>query len=137
MPKAVARTEPGRVSNDRESLSSATQLSSFGVRLAKFTYRFSADGASDFFSNYELPAASRIKSVSVYSEAGVAGATDAVIAVGGTPVTGAVDLSAVGAQAPAVIEEIASGEISIDFTAAPTSGECTVAVEYIDLSEIK
>lgn len=137
MPKAVARTEPGKVANDRESLSSATQLSNFGVRLAKFTYRFSADGASDFLSNYDLPAASRIKSVSVYSEAGVAGATDAVIEVGGTAITGAVNLSTPGAQAVAVTAETESGEIGISFPTPPTAGECTVAVEYIDLSEVK
>jgi hypothetical protein len=137
MPKAVARTEPGRIANNREALSSATQLSAFGTRLAKFTYRFSADGATDFSSNYDLPAACRIKSVSVYSAAGVTGATDAVIEAGGTPITGAIDMSVTGAQAPAVTAETESGELSINFTAAPTAGEATIAVEYIDLSEIK
>jgi len=136
MPKASSRTLPGRVANDRESLSSSTQLSHFGVRIAKFTYRFSADGATDFLSNYDLSAACRIKSVSVYSAAGVTGATDAVVTVGGTAITGAIDLSVTGAQAPAVTDEIESGEIGIDFTAAPTAGECTIAVEYIDLSEL-
>jgi hypothetical protein len=137
MPKAVAITSPGRVANNREPLSSATQLAAFGVRMAKFTYRFSADGATDFLSNYDIPVAARIKSVSVYSEDGVTGATDAVIEVGGNAITGAVDLTVTGAQAPAVTDEIESGEISINFTAAPTAGECTVAVEYIDISEIK
>jgi len=137
MPTASSRVAPGRVANKREALSGATQASHFGVRIAKFTYRFSADGASDFLSNYSLPVESRIKSVSVYSAAGVTGATDAVVEVGGTAITGAVDLSVTGAQAPAVTDEIESGEISINFTAAPTAGECTIVVEYIDLSELK
>ncbi len=137
MPKAVARTEPGRTANSREALSSATQLSGFGVRLAKFTYRFSADGAADFASNYELPEACVITAIGVHSEAGVTGATDAVVTAGGVAITGAVDLSVTGAQAPAVASATESGELGLDFTAAPTAGECTVAVAYIDLSELR
>jgi hypothetical protein len=137
MPKAVARTEPGRIANNREALSSATQLSAFGVRLAKFTYRFSADGAADFLSNYDIPAASRIKSVSVYSAAGVTGATNVDVQAGGVDIVTLADFSVAGAQALTVASEIQSGEIGLVFNAAPTAGECTVAVEYIDISEIR
>ena len=137
MPKAVAKTEIGRIANKRESTGSATQLAAFGVRTAKFTYRFSADGASDFLSNYDLPASSVIISVATYSAAGVTGASDVDIQAGGVDVVTAADFTTTGAVAQTIASATESGEIGLVFNAAPTAGEITVAVSYVDLSEIK
>lgn len=136
MPKAKSLVAPGKVANDRESLSSATQLASFGVRVSKFTYRFSSDGASNFLSNISLPAASSILAVSCHSPDGVAGATDVDVQVGGVDIVTAADLSSSGAQSLTVASTVQSGELGLVFNAAPTAGEVTVVVAHLDLSEL-
>jgi hypothetical protein len=140
MPKASSRKAPGRIALKKESLSSASQLSAFGIRVAKFTYRFSGDGASDFLSNYELPTECVIKSVSVYSENGVTNASTVNVQAGGNDLNNAaVDFSLInGAVIITLDNPIESGELGLVFGAnPPQAGECTIAVEYIDLSEIK
>ena len=141
MPKATSTTEPGRIANKRESLSSATQLAAFGVRSAKFTHRVSADTAADFSSNYDLPAACAIISVAVNVSEAYNGSdtTATVIEAGGTPIIAALTAapSSTGVQTPAVSAQ-ASGELSINFDANDaTAGEMTVVVTYVDLSEMK
>lgn len=134
MPKAVARTEPGKVANDRESLSSATQLSNFGVRLAKFTHRVSTDGASDFSSNYVLPANVFVISVAADVKEAYAGGTATTATVAGVALT----ITATGVVGAAGVNPVAAGELTAAFDANDsTSGEATFAVAYIDLSEVK
>ncbi len=138
MPKATAITAPGRIANKREALSSATQLAAFGVRTAKFTHRFSADGGADFSSNYILPAAAQIISVGAYVSTAYTGAASADIKVGSDTVGSLADISATGLEIDSTpAQHTAAGEITIDFDAPATAGEMTVAVSYIDLSEIK
>ncbi len=140
MPTASSQIEPGKVANDRESKSSATQLAHFGVRLAKFTHRVSSDGATDFSSNYDLPSSSVVLSVSFeVTEAYDGTAVDAEIQAGGSAISTAFSVaSAVKYHEPvATGAQTASGEISINFNATDsTAGEMVVAVAYIDLTEL-
>lgn len=133
MPKARSHTAAGAVATNKESLSSASQLSAFGVRLAKVTHRFSADGGSDLSSGIVLPAASSILSVSANVSEAYTGATTVTVA-GETLSIGTTGVKVPGA---AVAPSASAGELVLAFDAPPTAGECTVAVAYIDLSEIK
>ena len=131
MPKASSRIEPGAVANKRESLSSATQLGHFSVRAAKFTHRVSADGNSDFSSNYELPSSAFVLSVAI----DVKEAYDGTVA-SATIQGQALDPTSLGVKGAAV-HAAGSGEIIVDFDANDsTVGEMVVSVVYIDLSEL-
>ena len=140
MPKAVSRTAPKDVANNREAFSSATQLGHFGVRLAKFTHRVSADGAADFLSNYSLPARSAVLGVSIYVSEAYDGTTvTADIEAGGTSIiTTPLSVASIASVSAASADlDNQSGELGINFSAVDsTVGECTVAVAYIDLSEL-
>lgn len=136
MPQARELTAAGRVSNDKESLSSATQLANFGVRLSKFTHRFSADGSATLSSNIVLPAACKILDVCVNVSEAYDATIDGTVKAGATDISGLIDLdSEAVVNAPTVAN--GSGELSLEFSDTITSGECTVAVAWIDLSEMK
>lgn len=138
MPQAKSHTAAGAIATDKESKSSASQLGAFGVRLAKFTHRVSADSAADFSSNYSLPASSAILSISWEVTEAYNGTTvTAEVQAGGTPVGTATSVASTGVFHESPIAQ-ANGELSINFSAVDsTEGEITVAVAYIDLSEIK
>jgi hypothetical protein len=133
MPKASSITAPGKVSNDRESLSSATQNAHFSVRLAKFTQRFSADGGATFESNYTLPKA-QILSVAINVVEAYTGATTATVKAGATDISGAMSV----ASAAVVTGTVTNGEgaLTVEFDSPATAGEMVIAVAYIDLSEL-
>lgn len=134
MPKAASLTEAGSIANNKEAKSSATQLAAFGVRLAKFTHRVSADGAADFGSNITLPSGAFVISVAAEVTEAYAGGTATTVTVEGQ----ALSITATGTVGAAVNAAATAGELTADFDANDsTSGECTIAVAYIDLSEIK
>ena len=141
MPKAVGRTEPGRVANDREPLSSATQLANFGVRAAKFTHRVSDDGAADFLSNIVLPSSVAILAVSFeVSEAYDGTAVTVDVEIGGSSALFAPIPAAALIKHHEVLDTGAqtfSGEIGLNFNAVDSAaGEMTVVVSYLDLAEM-
>lgn len=132
MPKAQSRKEPGKIALDKESLSSASQLAHFGVRLAKFTHSIAQDTNADFASGYELPANAAVISV-------VASVEEAYDGTGTATVAGqALTLTSTGVSGATPAAPAASaGEITVDFTANDsTTGKATIAVAYIDLSEL-
>ena len=134
MPKARSHTAAGAVATNKESLSSASQLSAFGVRLAKVTHRVSADGAANFATGITLPASSFVLSVSADVSEAYAGGTATTVTVEGQALT----INAAAVVGAAVNAAATAGELTLTFDATDsTAGEMTVAVAYIDLSEIK
>lgn len=132
MPKAQSRKEPGKIALDKESLSSASQLAHFGVRTAKFTHSVSADGSADFSSGYELPSNAFVLAVAADVTEAYAGGTATTVTIEGQ----ALSITSTGVVGAAV-NAAGSGEIIADFDANDsTSGKCTIAVSYIDLSEL-
>lgn len=135
MPQARSHTAAGAIATNKESLSSASQLGAFGVRLAKFTHRFSADGGADFASGITLPAACTILSVSANVSEVYTGA--ATLTVAGEALDVSSTTGVVVPAVPSTPKANPGGELTAAFDAPATAGECTVAVAYIDLSEIK
>ena len=133
MPVARSHTAAGAIATNKESLSSASQLGAFGVRLAKITHRVSADGAADFASGITLPSSCFVLAVSANITEAYDGTTTTVTVEGQALATDAVEVVGAAVNAAAT-----AGEITLNFDANDsTVGECTVAVAYIDLSEIK
>ena len=141
MPQAKSHTAAGAIATNKESKSSASQLGAFGVRLAKFTHRVSADTAADFSSNITLPSSVVVLSVSFeVTEAYNGTAVTAEVQAGGSAIsTASTVASAVKYHEPlATGAQTATGELSINFNAVDsTAGEMTVAVAYIEpLTEV-
>lgn len=137
MPKASAYRAPKRVANDRESISSATQLAHFGTRMAKFTHRVSADGASNFSSGLSLPEGSVIISIAAKPALAYAG-TDATADLKAGATTIAAPALATTASELLAPTAQAEGELSLEFTNADaTEGEITVCVIYADATPFK
>lgn len=138
MPISKSITEGKASALKKESVSSASQLSNFGVRLAKFKFSFDLDGGSDFSSGLVLPSACAILSISLSVSEAFAGAADVDIIAGATEIANLGDISATTGIIAATIAAQASGELGIKFNGdAPTAGEAVVAVSFVDLSEIK
>jgi len=141
MPQAKSLTAPGKIATNKESSSSASQLSHFGVRVSKFTHRVSADTAADFLSNIDLPSSSVVLSVSFeVSEAYNGTAVTVDVECGGSTLLAAPISAAATTKHHEVLSTGAqtfSGELGLNFNAVDsTEGEITVAVAHIDLSEL-
>lgn len=141
--KSPLRTEAGLLTHGRTNKREAAVLQ-FAKQVQAVTWDFSKDGGAtgDYGFGVKLPAGAIVTGVWADEETAVTGATDMKLYAGGTPLSAAVDFTAVAGQRaitlattlPALPAKLtAAAELTLKIsTAAATAGKVTFYVEFLE-----